>query len=67
MNEQELINIAKRRQQAYKARRDPATKQSNAMKMLSLHIEKGLTYAAIGQRFGVSRQRVHQMIKEVTK
>jgi predicted DNA-binding protein YlxM (UPF0122 family) len=33
--------------------------------MLRLHSEKGLSYATIGKRFGVTRQRVHQLIKEL--
>jgi DNA-directed RNA polymerase specialized sigma subunit len=46
-------------------KRSPEYKQETGMKMLRLHSEKGLSYAQIGKRFGVTRQRVQQLIKEL--
>lgn len=65
MNDQELLNKAREAHAEYHRKRSPEYKQETGMKMLRLHSEKGLSYAQIGKRFGVTRQRVQQLIKEL--
>jgi DNA-directed RNA polymerase specialized sigma subunit len=65
MTDQELIALAKKQSADYHRKRSPEYKRDIGMKMLRLHSEKGLSYATIGKRFGVTRQRVHQLIKEL--
>lgn len=63
MTKEQLIAQAKERYTAYHNKRSPEQREELALKMLRLHGEEGLTYAQIGKRFGVSRQRVQQLIK----
>lgn len=39
-------------------------KYETMFKMAKLHLDDGLSYAVIGKRFGYTRQRVHQLLKE---
>jgi DNA-directed RNA polymerase sigma subunit (sigma70/sigma32) len=65
MTDEQLLAQAKQSLTDYHQRRDPAYKKELGMKMLRLHRENGLTYAQIGKRFGVTKQRVQQLIKEL--
>jgi DNA-directed RNA polymerase specialized sigma subunit len=65
MTNEQLILAAKTKHADYHRKRSPEYKQETGMKMLRLHSEKGLSYAQIGKRFGVTRQRVQQLIKEL--
>jgi len=38
-----------------------------ALQMAKLYFDEGLTYEVIGKRYGVSRQRVHQILAGMTK
>jgi len=65
MTDEQVIALAKKQHAEYHRKRSPEYKQEIGMKMLRLHSEKGLSYAQIGKRFGVTRQRVQQLIKEL--
>jgi DNA-directed RNA polymerase specialized sigma subunit len=65
MTNEQLLERAKQAHADYHLKRSPEYKQDIGMKMLRLHSEKGLSYTQIGKRFGVTRQRVQQLIKEL--
>ncbi len=64
--ERELIAKMGERTANYHARRDPVQNRAKAMKMLELHIDGGLSYTKIGEKYGVTRQRVQQLIHSLT-
>lgn len=39
-------------------------RQAVMLSMAKLHLDEGLSYAEIGRRFNLTRQRVHQLLKE---
>jgi predicted XRE-type DNA-binding protein len=65
MTDEQLLAHAKKAHADYHQKRSPEYKQETGMKMLRLHKENNLSYAQIGKRFGVTRQRVQQLIKEL--
>ena len=50
-------NVIKRKEEA------SANRQERALVMFQLHYQEKLTYAQIGKRMGISRQRVCQILK----
>jgi DNA-directed RNA polymerase specialized sigma subunit len=65
MTDEQLLAQAKQSLSDYHKKRSPEYKQETGMKMLRLHKENNLTYTQIGKRFGVTKQRVQQLIKEL--
>ena len=50
--------------EAARARR-VADKQAMMLAMAKLHNDENMSYAEIGKKFGFTRQRVHQLLKEL--
>jgi len=64
---EEMVAKMSDRRAAYHEKRDPSYRLATAEKMLHLHVNEGLTYAVIGKRYGVSRQRVYQLVSLLMK
>jgi DNA-binding transcriptional regulator LsrR (DeoR family) len=66
---QEFQNYQQKQLAIFKEREDrklrrQQEKHSLMLSIAKLHQDEGLSYATIGKRKGLSRQRVHQLLKE---
>lgn len=66
MNETEIRNIILAKQAKRSEERDPETIRKRALDMAQLYAE-GKTYSEIGEKYNLTRQRVHMIIKAFLK
>ena len=55
---------AKNRARQEKRKKAAIERQNKVVEMAKMYIDGGLSYAEIGKRFGYTRSRVHQLLKQ---
>jgi DNA-directed RNA polymerase sigma subunit (sigma70/sigma32) len=63
MTTEELVAEVKKNKEKYHLHRTPEYKQKVGLEMMKLH-HQGQSLATIAKQYGVTRQRVHQLIHE---
>jgi len=62
MSREELVDICKRFRNYIEYNVDRANDKDELIKKIKADREDGLSMAKIGQKYGISRQRVHQLL-----
>jgi transposase len=69
---QDIMVYREKQAEKFKSRADERARQQVKKRMVmlemaKLHNDDGLSYAEIGKKYNVSRQRVYQLLKEFSK